>query len=131
MSPLQYLLSLLFLLLATTALAAPKAERPRFGWPTADCEVHKNSDGIRDTYSLRGNNWNVSSAQLKAGIETPGTVVTGWEFKEAMNVDDIHTFKAKVRMPHFLFSPLSWGDIVAVAVGVGMLICVFTVEVAD
>jgi hypothetical protein len=126
MPPLQYLLSLLLLLLATTALAAPKRpERPRFGWPTADCEVHKNSDGIRDTYSLRGNNWNVSSAQLRAGIETPGTVVTGWEFKEAMNVDDVHTFKAKVsEMPWFFSHLLACWMLMSVVV-------VVLVEVAD
>lgn len=89
--------ALLFLLLAATALASPKGNKHRAkGHPKADCKVEKAKNGIRDIYTLYGNNWNVTEAQLKAGLETPGTVVTGWEFREAINVDDIHTFKAKV-----------------------------------
>lgn len=95
MPSLQKTLTLLFLLSAATALAAPKSsKRPIHGWPTADCQVEKGDP--RDTYSLRGNNWNVTEAQLKHGINTDGTVLTGWEFKSAINVDDVHTFKAKV-----------------------------------
>jgi len=95
MPSLRKLLTLLFLLFATTALAAPKSKRPKYGLPTAKCKV-KNA-GVRDEYSLRGNNWNITGPQLKAAIETSGTVITGWEYKSAIDVDDIHTFKAKVR----------------------------------
>ena len=97
MPPLQKLLALVLLLFlfATTAFAAPKAKRPKYGHPTVHCAVKK--DGVRDEYLLRGNNWNVTGPQLKAAIETPGTVITGWEYKSAINVDDVHTFKAKVR----------------------------------
>ncbi|GAB7327817.1 hypothetical protein MBLNU13_g11613t1 [Cladosporium sp. NU13] len=94
MPSLQKLLALLLLLFTTTTLAAPKSKRPKYGNPTAKCKVKK--DGVRDTYSLRGNNWNVTGSQLKSGIETPGTVVTGWEFKSAIDIDDIHTFKANM-----------------------------------
>jgi hypothetical protein len=90
-------LFLLLLAVAATALASPKGKKHRAkGHPKADCKVENAKNGIRDIYTLYGNNWNVTEAQLKAGLETPGTVVTGWEFKEAINVDDIHTFKAKV-----------------------------------
>lgn len=104
LSTLTLLLLLLLLLHAAPALAVagrkPNPKHPGRGDPTAHCIVdRKSSNGVRDTYELRGTNWNVTGAQLKAGIETPGTVVTGWEFKEAIDVDDRHTFKAKVRMP--------------------------------
>lgn len=108
MPSLQKLLSTLTLLLlllhAAPALAVagrkPNPKHPGRGDPTAHCIVdRKSSNGVRDTYELRGTNWNVTGAQLKAGIGTPGTVVTGWEYKEAIDVDDRHTFKAKVRMP--------------------------------
>lgn len=90
----QKILSLLLLLFAAIALATPKNKRPKYGWPTVNYQV--TSGDPRDTYAIRGNNWNVTEAQLKAGINTPGTVLTGWELKSAINVDDIHTFKAKV-----------------------------------
>ncbi|KAM0701904.1 hypothetical protein Q7P35_010814 [Cladosporium inversicolor] len=93
----QKILSLLLLLFAAIALATPKNKRPKYGWPTVNYQV--TSGDPRDTYAIRGNNWNVTEAQLKAGINTPGTVLTGWELKSAINVDDIHTFKAKFRLP--------------------------------
>lgn len=91
----KFLALLLLLLLATTALAAPKSKRPKYGNPTAKCKVK--NDGVRDEYSLRGNHWNITGPQLKTAIETPGTVITGWGYKSAIDVDDIHTFKANVR----------------------------------
>lgn len=95
MPSLQKIFALLCLLFAATALAAPRSsKRPKPGWPTEFCEV--TSGDPRDSYSIRGSNWNVTEAQLKDAINTPGTVLTGWEFKSAINVDDIHEFKAKV-----------------------------------
>lgn len=124
--------ALLLLLLAATALAAPKSKSKNkhgYGQPTAHCEVEKSKNGVRDIYSMRGNNWNVTSAQLKAGLETPGTMVTGWEFKEAINVDDVHTFKAKVRLLWYSFSPSFVGNFVDVGLGADMF--VLLVQVAD
>ena len=110
MPSLRKLLALLLLLFATTALAAPKSKRPKYDHPLVLCRVK--NDSVRDAYLLRGSNWNVTGPELKASIETPGTVVTVWEYKSAIDVDDVHTFKAKVRDTVVVVTLVLWEAVI-------------------
>lgn len=95
----QKTLALLFFLFASTALAGPKSyQNSRPGQPWAACDVK--SGYVRDTYTLRGSNWNITEAQLKAALNSPsGTVLTAWQWESGAKDHDhrIQTFEAKVR----------------------------------
>jgi len=99
MSSPQKILALLFLLFATTALAGRKSHKnSRPGQPWAACDIK--SGDVRDGYTLRGSNWNITEAELKAAINTPaGTVLTAWQWNSSVKDNDhrIQTFEAKVR----------------------------------
>jgi hypothetical protein len=85
--------TLLLILLAATAVAGGKKPRP--GEPQTTCLKHESGE-VRDTYTIRGRNWNVTEAQVKGAINTPGTVLTAWEWRSAMDEDGARVFKAKV-----------------------------------
>jgi len=87
-------LSLLFLLFAATAVEGRKKSRP--GHPQATCIIHE-KESHRDTYHFRGRNWNVTEADFKDAINTEGTVLSRWEWIEAIDDDGAQVFKAKVR----------------------------------
>ena len=99
MSPPQNILALLLLLLAATALAGRKSHKnSRPGQPWAACDI-KGGD-IRDAYTLRGSNWNITESKLKAAINSPaGTVLTAWQWRSGVKDIDhrVQTFEAKVR----------------------------------
>ena len=84
---------LLFILFAATAVASRKKSRP--GEPQTTCVKHESGE-VRDTYTIRGRNWNVTEAQVKDAINSPGTVLTAWEWRSAMDEDGALVFKAKV-----------------------------------
>lgn len=90
--------ALLFLLFAATALAGRKKSRP--GEPQTTCVVDARGY-VRDIYTIRGRNWNVTEAQVKNAINSPGTVLTAWEWMSAVDEDDARVFKAKVRFMRF------------------------------
>lgn len=81
------------ILLAATAVVGGKKPRP--GEPQITCLKHESGE-VRDTYTIRGRNWNVTEAQVKGAINTPGTVLTAWEWRSAMDEDGASVFKAKV-----------------------------------
>jgi hypothetical protein len=99
MPSLQNILALLFFSLAVTTLAGScsyKNSRP--GQPWAACDIE--GGNVRDAYSLRGSNWNITEAELKAALNSPaGTVVTAWQWKSGVKDHDprVQTFEAKVR----------------------------------
>lgn len=99
MSPPQNILALLLLLLAATALAGRKSHKnSRPGQPWAACDI-KGGD-VRDAYTLRGSNWNITESELKAAINSPaGTVLTAWQWRSGVKDIDhrVQTFEAKVR----------------------------------
>lgn len=104
MLSLQKILALLFILFATTTLAVPKSyKNSRPGQPWAACDIK--SGHVRDTYNLRGSNWNVTEAELKGALNSPaGTVLTAWQWEEGAEDHDrrVQTFEAKVRFMSFL-----------------------------
>lgn len=85
--------TLLLILLAATAVVGGKKPRP--GEPQTTCLKHESGE-VRDTYTIRGHNWNVTEAQVKGAINTPGTVLTAWEWRSAIGEDGASVFKAKV-----------------------------------
>jgi len=85
--------ALLFIFFFATAVAGDKNSRP--GQPQTTCVKHESGE-VRDTYTIRGRNWNVTEAQVKDAINTPGTVLTGWGWREAMDEDGARVFRAKV-----------------------------------
>ncbi|KAM0701906.1 hypothetical protein Q7P35_010816 [Cladosporium inversicolor] len=101
MPPLRKILALLVLLPIAAALAGPTSyKNSRPGQPWAACDIK--SGDPRDAYTLRGSNWNVTEAELKAALNSPaGTVLTGWEWKSGVKDYDprVQTFKAKFRLP--------------------------------
>jgi hypothetical protein len=76
MPSLQKILALLLFCFAATALAGSKSyKNSRPGQPWAACDIE--GGNVRDAYSLRGSNWNITEAELKAALNSPaGTVVT-------------------------------------------------------
>lgn len=126
MPPLRKILALLVLLPIAAALAGPTSyKNSRPGQPWAACDIK--SGDPRDAYTLRGSNWNVTEAELKAALNSPaGTVLTGWEWKSGVKDYDprVQTFKAKVRSMNFLsLLPIIISSLLAVR----MLISVVTV----
>ena len=99
MSSLRKTLALLLLLFAATTLAGPKSyKNSRPGQPWAACDVK--SGHVRDTYTLRGSNWNITETELKAALNSPaGTVLTAWQWESGVEDHDhrVQTFEAKVR----------------------------------
>jgi hypothetical protein len=87
-------LSLLFLLFTATAVEGRKKSRP--GHPQATCIIHEN-ESHRDTYHFRGRNWNITETDFKDAIDTEATVLSRWEWTEAIDDDGAQVFKAKVR----------------------------------
>ena len=105
MLSLRSILALLLLFFtAAAALPGPKIyKKNRPGQPWAACDIK--SGDPRDSYTLRGSNWNITEAELKAALNSPaGTVVTRWEWKSGVKEHDprVQTFEAKVR---FMVSP--------------------------
>ncbi|GAB7327819.1 hypothetical protein MBLNU13_g11615t1 [Cladosporium sp. NU13] len=96
---LQQILTQLFVLFAAIALAVPKSyKNSRPGQPWAACDIK--SGHVRDTYTLRGSNWNVTEGELKAALNSPaGTVLTAWQWESGVKDHDhrVQTFEAKVR----------------------------------
>lgn len=98
---LQKIFALFFLLFAAAAgalaeFSSYKNSRP--GQPWAACYIE--GGNVRDAYSLRGSNWNITAAELKAALNSPaGTVVTAWQWKSGVKDHDprVQTFEAKVR----------------------------------
>lgn len=90
--------ALLLILFAATNVAGRKRSRP--GHPQATCLIHE-KESYRDTYIVRGRNWNITEADLKSAINTPGTMLTALEWMEAVDDDSAHVFKAKVRSMYF------------------------------
>lgn len=107
MLSLQKILALLSLLFATTTLAGPKSyKNSRPGQPWAACDIK--SGHVRDTYTLRGSNWNITEAELKGALNSPaGTVLTAWQWESGVEDHDrrVQTFEAKVR---FMFFSLAY-----------------------
>jgi hypothetical protein len=105
----QKIPALILLLFAATALAGRKSHKnSRPGQPWAACDI-KGGD-VRDGYTLRGSNWNITEAELKAAINTPaGTVLTAWQWNSSVKDHDprVQTFEAKVRS--IFLSPASMG----------------------
>ena len=103
MSSLRKTIVLLLLLFAATALAGPgiyKKTPP--GQPWAACDIK--SGHVRDAYTLRGGNWNITEAELIAALNSPaGTVLTEWQWEEGVKEQDhrVQTFEAKVRSMSF------------------------------
>lgn len=87
--------ALLILFIAATALAGHKKIRP--GEPQTTCLFHHEGGEPRDSYTIRGRNWNVTEDQFKSAVNSPGTVLTAWEWRTAVDEDRASVFKAKVR----------------------------------
>lgn len=86
--------ALLFTLFAAAAVAGGK--KSRSGHPQATCLIHQKTN-YRDTYIIRGRNWNITEADFISAINSGGTVLSAWERMEGIDYDDAHVFKAKVR----------------------------------
>jgi hypothetical protein len=92
--------ALLFLSFAATAVAGREKARP--GHPQATCLIHER-DSYRDSYTMRGRNWNITEADFQNVINTDGTMLTRWEWMSAIDYDGAQVFKVKVRQTHVLF----------------------------
>jgi hypothetical protein len=95
---------LLFLFYAAAALVGSSSHKnSRPGQPWAACDIE--GGNVRDAYSLRGSNWNITEAELKDALNSPaGTVVTAWQWKSGVKEHDprVQTFEAKVSAIVFL-----------------------------
>lgn len=85
--------ALLVLFFAAAAFASQKKNRP--GEPQTTCLIDERGE-VRDAYIIRGRNWNVTEDQFKSAINSPGTVLTAWEWRSAIDEDSAPVFKAKV-----------------------------------
>ena len=107
---------LLILFFAAAALAGSSSyKNSRPGQPWAACDIE--GGNVRDAYSLRGSNWNITEAELKAALNSPaGTVVTAWQWKSGVKDHDprVQTFEAKVRS--MFSSPAFMGILLLLAV---------------
>jgi len=88
----QKIIALLLLLFATAAFA-PKPPIP--GNPQITCIIKDQKDP-RDTYIIRGRNWNITEAEFKDAINTDDLVLSAWEWKSAVDDEGAQVFKAKV-----------------------------------
>ena len=105
----QKLLALLLIFFAATALAHDKyPRRVRPGLPWKGCIIKPGDP--RELYTIIGRNWNVTETQFKTAINTPGTVLTAWEWELTLDIDKVECFKAKVRFHNGSFSlvPRLW-----------------------
>lgn len=84
----------IIIIFAATAVAGRKTPHPSH--PQATCLIHKKTD-YRDTYTIRGRNWNITEAEFISAINSGGTVLSAWEWMEAIDDDSAHVFRAKVR----------------------------------
>lgn len=90
----RQIIALLVLFFAATTLAGHKKIRP--GEPQTTCLIDESGE-VRDAYTIRGRNWNVTEDQFKSAVNSPGAVLTAWEWRAAIDEDRASVFKAKVR----------------------------------
>lgn len=99
------------IILAATAVAGRKKSHSSHPQPT--CLIHEKND-YRETYTIRGRNLHITEAGFTSAINSGGTVMTAWEWTEAIEDDSAHVFRVKMAFSHGCLAVSSTKEIIVV-----------------